>query len=69
MNTTYTQDNLSEKALKKTRQLRDFKVAGTQGILNCRMQSMILPLLADHVLREANHYIRILENGYKWQEG
>lgn len=69
MNTMYTQDNLSEKTLKKTRQLRDFKVAGTQGILNCRMQSMILPLLADHVLREANHYIRILENGYKWQEG
>lgn len=24
------------------------------------IQSIILPLLADHVLREANHYLRIL---------
>lgn len=26
----------------------------------CRIRSVILPLLADHVLREANHYIRLL---------
>lgn len=44
-----------------TRQLRDFKRAGVEGITNCQIHSMILPLLADHVLREANHYLRLLE--------
>lgn len=39
---------------------RQFKTAGTKGILNCDIESIILPLLADHVLREANHYIRLL---------
>lgn len=47
--------------LSVTRQYRDFKVAGTDGILDCKIASIILPLLADHVLREANHYLRILE--------
>ncbi len=48
--------------LAETRKFRDFKAAGAKGILSCRIRSLILPLLADHVLREANHYIRILEN-------
>ena len=62
-------ETISEKCLAKTMQLRDFKAAGAEGILNCQVKSIILPLLADHVLREANHYIRILEHGYMWQEG
>lgn len=33
---------------------------GAEGILQCKIRSVILPLLADHVLREANHYIRLL---------
>lgn len=53
-----------EETLKETQRLRDFKTAGTEGILSCNIASIILPLLADHVLREANHYIRILEAGY-----
>lgn len=44
-----------------TRKFRDFKQAGVQGIEACQIRSLILPLLADHVLREANHYIRLLE--------
>ena len=43
-----------------TRKFRDFKVAGTQGIEECKIRSVILPMLADHVLREANHYLRIM---------
>ena len=43
-----------------TRKFRDFKVAGTEGIEECNIRSIILPLLADHVLREANHYLRIM---------
>lgn len=53
--------NLTEDALEKTLRYRDFKAAGTAGILECKIDSIILPLLADHVLREANHYIRLLE--------
>lgn len=56
-NKTLTSDSLN-----KTKKFRDFKVAGTMGIEQCKIRSIILPLLADHVLREANHYIRLLEN-------
>lgn len=44
-----------------TEKFRDFKHAGTEGIKDCKIRSTILPLLADHVLREANHYLRLLE--------
>lgn len=47
--------------LKETIKFRDFKAAGAQGITECKIRSVILPLLADHVLREANHYIRLLK--------
>lgn len=53
---------LTEETLAKTLEYRDFKAAGTEGILECKIASIILPLLADHVLREANHYIRLLES-------
>lgn len=52
----------SGNALLLTRKFRDFKQEGFKGIEACKIRSIILPLLADHVLREANHYIRILEN-------
>lgn len=51
----------SNNALELTQKFRDFKCAGVEGIEACKIRSLILPLLADHVLREANHYIRILE--------
>ena len=52
---------MTEEILEETRKYRDFKAAGAEGILECKIASIILPLLADHVLREANHYIRLLE--------
>lgn len=52
---------MAQISLAKTIEYRDFKSAGADGILNCKISSIILPLLADHVLREANHYIRLLE--------
>ena len=51
----------SGNALTLTQKFRDFKRAGVSGIEACQIRSIILPLLADHVLREANHYIRLLE--------
>lgn len=49
-------------SLAETLRFRDFKATGTKGISDCKIRSIILPLLADHVLREANHYIRLLED-------
>lgn len=54
-------ESLRKTSLSETLKYRDFKAAGASGILNCSISSIILPLLADHVLREANHYIRLLE--------
>lgn len=48
-------------ALAETEKFRDFKKAGVSGIEECKIRSIILPLLADHVLREANHYLRLLK--------
>lgn len=48
------------RSLAATERVRNFKRAATEGILACEIISIILPLLADHVLREANHYLRIL---------
>ena len=49
-------------SLAQTVRFRDFKTAAVQGIQQCKIRSVILPLLADHVLREANHYIRLLRH-------
>lgn len=49
-------------SLQETINFRNFKVTGEEGILNCQIRSIIIPLLADHVVREANHFIRILRS-------
>ncbi|HWQ41292.1 MAG TPA: DUF2935 domain-containing protein [Desulfosporosinus sp.] len=51
---------LSSKTAKATASLRDFKTAATEGLLQCRIKALVVPLLGDHVLREANHYLRLL---------
>ena len=56
-----TMDGLLMKTKELTWKYREFKTAGTEGISSCEISSIILPLLADHVLREANHYLRLLE--------
>jgi len=58
--TDRTMRGLTEKTIAETEKYRDFKKAGAEGITGCEIHSIILPLLADHVLREANHYLRIL---------
>lgn len=49
-----------KRTIKETLKYRDFKATGTKGITECKISGLILPLLADHVLREANHYLRLL---------
>lgn len=56
---------LTAKTLQTTKQYQQFKTAGTEGITSCEIRSIILPLLADHVLREANHYLRLLKCAQK----
>lgn len=53
---------LTSVSLNETINFRDFKVTGEEGILSCKVKSIIIPLLADHVVREANHFIRILKS-------
>jgi len=58
--TDMTISSVTQTTLQATIKYRDFKEAGTKGIAECKIRSIILPLLADHVLRESNHYIRLL---------
>lgn len=60
--TDMTMASITNDTLIETSKLKEFKEAGAGGIIDCKIKSIILPLLADHVLREANHYIRLLNN-------
>lgn len=42
-------------------EISQFKAQGTEGLLDCNIKSIIFPLLGDHTLREANHFIRLLK--------
>lgn len=52
-------------SFKATGAIRDFKKTSTEASLECKMPSIIPPLLLDHVLREANHYLRLLQSTNK----
>lgn len=52
---------VTDESLKATEAIRDFKAQGTQGLIECKIKSIIIPLLGDHTLREANHYLRLLK--------
>lgn len=60
LNRTIPLSKVTEDSLSATNDIRDFNAAGVQGILYCQIKSIIIPLLADHVLRESNHYLRLL---------
>lgn len=59
--TNTSEKNILNKSLKATEEIRDFKKTATEDLLGCKIKSIIPPLLADHVLREANHYLRMLK--------
>lgn len=52
---------VTRSSMAATMNIRNFKQQGTLGILECKIRSIILPLLSDHVLREANHYLKELQ--------
>ena len=58
---TMPADNVTENSLMATKEIKEFNTQGTQGLLDCKIKSIIIPLLGDHVLRESNHYLRLLK--------
>ncbi|MGI6662769.1 MAG: DUF2935 domain-containing protein [Bacillota bacterium] len=58
---TTTRSDLTEESLTATLEIREFKRQGAEGLLACQIRSIIIPLLGDHVLREANHYLPLLQ--------
>ena len=44
-----------------TKEIKKYKTHATLGLINGEIKSIIPPILADHVLREANHFLKILE--------
>lgn len=61
MNQSISISEVTEDSYKATVAIKNFKTQGTQGLLECKIKSIILPLLGDHILREANHYLRLLK--------
>lgn len=56
-----TEGQIIFKSIAETQKIQDFKITATKEILDCNLKSIIPPLLADHVLREANHYLKLLK--------
>ena len=61
MDKTIPISRVTEDSLKATIEIAKFKTQGTQGLIECKIKSIIIPLLGDHTLREANHYLRLLK--------
>lgn len=61
MDRTRSIKDVTEESLRATEEIRKFKAQGTEGILGCKVKSIIIPLLADHTVREASHYLRLLK--------
>jgi len=51
---------ITKESLEATKKIKEFKSQGTEGIIDCKIKSIIIPLLGDHTLREANHFLRLL---------
>jgi hypothetical protein len=47
--------------LPETENLAFFKADTTRSLLECQVKAIMTPLFTDHMLREANHFIRLLK--------
>ena len=57
---------LMHENISATLSIAEFTATGTELILACQVKTLLSPLLADHTLREANYYLRILQT---WKPG
>lgn len=55
-----TIERFTEEVVEATEKLRDFKRTGRDLAGECKMLSEIPELLADHVMREAEHFLKLL---------
>lgn len=51
----------NQELLMSTNEVRDFKADTTDAIMRCNVQSIMLALYTDHLLREANHFIYLMK--------
>lgn len=63
-NTTNIID-LVNRSLEETIKYKEVNTKDVEGLLYCKIKSIILPLSAEYDLREINHYLRILYDGKK----
>ncbi|GEP64026.1 hypothetical protein CBE01nite_17940 [Clostridium beijerinckii] len=61
MNQSVPLSKVTDDSYKATLAIGKFKEQGTVGLLECKIKFIIVPLLGDHILREANHYLRLLK--------
>lgn len=61
MNKELPISKVTDESLEATERISDFNAQGTRGLIECKIKSIIIPLLGDHVLRESNHFIRLLK--------
>lgn len=54
-------EEVTNESFDATERIKEFKEDSVQGILDCKISVIAVPLLADHVLREANHYLQLLQ--------
>lgn len=55
-----SEKDIIESSYNYTRDIINFKCSNTDNILKCNVKSLIQPLFADHILREANHYYNLI---------
>lgn len=63
-NTLNNQNNIAavtKESYNLTKEIQAFNTQATKALINCEVRSILNPLLADHVLRESNHYLRLLD--------
>lgn len=60
--TPETLTEINKNALQEAENFMKFNEAGVKGSAECKIRSIILPLVQDHNLREANYYIRLLKD-------
>lgn len=61
MNNVLLVPQVTQESLEATTEIRDYKVNVAMNSLMCQLKSIMLPLFADHILREANHYLKSLK--------
>ncbi|SCG82461.1 hypothetical protein DW1_0853 [Proteiniborus sp. DW1] len=65
MGKTLPISKVTDESLEATKRISDFNAQGTRGLIECKIKSIIIPLLGDHVLRESNHFIHLLKKFQK----